>query len=80
MQILAKAKRNNLMYFVYILPAVCAVQLINAWRQAGLRRGCVDYSENGEQMTDTQTNRGSRTKNTGIVGHIFSGVSFSTYI
>ena len=33
---------------------VCTVQLINNWRQAGLIRGFVDYSENGEH-TDTQT-------------------------
>ena len=38
---------------VCTLPAVCTVQLINTWRQAGLSRGFVDYSENGEH-TDTQ--------------------------
>jgi hypothetical protein len=28
------------------------VQLINKWCQAGLSRGFVDYSENGEQKKD----------------------------
>ena len=43
----AEAKLHNLLYFVYTLPAVCTVQLINTWRQAGLDRGFVDYSEKG---------------------------------
>ena len=45
-------------------PAVCTVQLINTWRKAGLSRGFVDYSENGEQIhrsqiTDRHTHKGS---------------------
>ena len=48
--LVAEAKLNNLVYFVYTLPAVCTVHLINTWHQAGLRRGCIDYSENGEQI------------------------------
>ena len=47
-----EAKLNNIVYFVYTLPAVCTVQLINTWRQAGLSRGSVDYSENGGHQTD----------------------------
>jgi hypothetical protein len=46
----AEAKLNNLLYFVYTLPAVFTLQLIN---QAGLSKGFIDYSENGEQI-DTQ--------------------------
>ena len=53
----AETKLNNIVYFVYTLSAVCTVQLINNWRQAGLSRGFVDKSENGEQRTDTQTHR-----------------------
>ena len=38
----AETKLNNNVYFVYILSAVCTVQLINNWR---LVTGFVDYSE-----------------------------------
>ena len=52
----AETKLNNNVYFVYTLSAVGTVQLINNWRQDGLSRGFVDYSENGEQ-TDSQIHR-----------------------
>ena len=39
---------SSLCTLVVHLPAVCTVQLSNTWRQTGLRRGFVDYSENGE--------------------------------
>ena len=58
----AEAKLNSLVYFVYTLSAVCTVQLINTWHQAGLSRGFVDYSENGEQIhtqIHRHTHRGS---------------------
>ena len=41
----AEAKLNNTVYFVYTWLAVCTVQLIKTWRQAGLSRVFVDYSE-----------------------------------
>ena len=41
----AEAKLNNTVYFVYTWLAVCTVQLINTWRQAGLSKVFVDYSE-----------------------------------
>ena len=60
----AETKLNNNVYFVYTMSAVCNVQLINNWRQAGLSRGFVDYSENGGQIdthyTDTHTHRHTR--------------------
>ena len=52
----AEAKLNNSVYMVYTWPVVCTVQLINIWRQAGLSRGFVDYSENGEH-THTHIDR-----------------------
>ena len=45
--VVAEAKLNNILYFVYTLPAICTVQLINTWYQFGLSAGFVDYSENG---------------------------------
>ena len=35
------AELSNIVYFVYIWPAICTVQLINTWHQAGH----VDYSD-----------------------------------
>ena len=52
----AEAKLNNIVYFVYTWPAVCTVQLVNTWRQAGLSGVFVDYSEIGEHK-DTYTDR-----------------------
>ena len=42
-------------------PAVYTVQMINNWRKAGLIRGFVDYSENGEQI-DTQIHTQTHTQ------------------
>ena len=47
---MAEAKLNKIVYSVYTWPVVSTAQLINAWHQAGLSRGFVDYSESGEQM------------------------------
>ena len=58
-----EAKLNNFVYFVYTLPAVCTVQLINTWHQAGLSRGFVDYYENGEQIHTQIHRHTSRTTN-----------------
>jgi hypothetical protein len=52
----AEAKLNNLVYFLYTLPAVCIVQLINTWRQAGIK-GFVDYSEIEEEEEKKQIDR-----------------------
>ena len=51
----AETKMNKI---VYTWPTVCTVQLNNTWRQAGISRGFVDYSLNGEQIDRVQTHRG----------------------
>ena len=40
---------------MFTWPAVFTVQLSKTWRQAGLSRGFVDYSENGEQKEHRHT-------------------------
>ena len=53
---MAETKLNNLMYFVYTLPAVCNLQLIKTWRQVS--RGFVDDSEKENRQTqDRHTSR-----------------------
>ena len=45
---------NNILY---TWPAVCTVEIINTWRQAGLSRSYVELSENTEQIENTETHR-----------------------
>ena len=51
-EFVAEAKLNNIVYTVYTWQAVCTVQLINTWCQAGISKGFVDYSENGGHQTN----------------------------
>ena len=51
----AEAKLNNIVYFVYTW--LCILYRGNTWRQSGLGRGFVDYSENREH-TEGRTHRG----------------------
>ena len=56
MQIMAVAKLNNIVCFVYTWPAVCTLQLIKTWRQAGLSRGFMTIleTEDTRQKPDRQ--------------------------